>query len=325
MKKGLLCLVVVALMVVPSAFAEPQFSANVESNTDFTSSGNGTDTTTFAQGGRVCLTVESKKESDSGFFVAGKGQAMIDFGGSTNVDDSWVQVGTSGFSLKVGRFEGEGVFSKGQDIFIVGTANGPGRYEMNGIRGRSPNQLALDFSAGENMSIQIGAIYGNGDYIGIDGVNIIGARPVVKFSSDTFTIKAGAEFAKAIAQDNDAEEEATLLGFGVDASATMGSITAGACAARSSEEGKDADGNDTEEATTLSAWGYLTMSMESGSSFGIGAGMTDIDADDNHIQGFVSYVQPLPVDGAYIKFGGSYAKFGDESAFGGRVRFNYDF
>jgi hypothetical protein len=326
----IICLVAVSLFVVSSAFAEVNWSGDVETNTDFVSTSNGTDTTEFAQGGRVKLTAESKMESDTGFFVAGKGQVELKLDGSAATADSWVQIGTSGFALKVGRFEGEGCFSKGEDVFIVGAAGGGDRYELKGIRGRSPNQLALDFSAGESMAIQIGAVYGNGDYLGIDGVNVIGARPVVTFSTEAFTLKAGAEFAKAMPQDNDAEEEATLLGFAGDAKVSMGSMTAGASVARESIKAKDATGADLDDTARLTAWGYLTMAFGEGSNIGFGAGMTqrsvDGDAeDDSHIQGFVSYTQPLPVEGAKVRFGGSYAKWGDATAFGGRVRFNYDF
>ena len=61
----------------------------------------------------------------------------------------------------------------------------------------------------------------------------------------------------------------------------------------------------------------------------IGGMMTMRDkADDSQMAGFLSYAMPLSVEGAKVKFGVSFAQHSnaaDATAFGGRVRFNYDF
>jgi hypothetical protein len=337
--KMFICVVVASLFLAAGAFAEINWSAGMETNTDFESNktekgradGKDLENTVFAQGGRLKVTAEGKSESDTGFFAAAKGQLKLNLDGTASTDDSWVQVGTSSFSLKVGRFEGEGLFSKGADVYIVSAPGGADRYEANKARGRSSNGMALDFSAGENMMIQVGMVYG--------GSNQLGARPLVKFSTDTVTIKAGADYLRETPQDNDAKEETTYMGFGVDASAGFGSMTIGGAGAYLTQGGKDAAGTDLKDQKTLSVWGYLKMAVGEGDELGVGAGMTSWEDDgskdkNNHLQGYVSYAHALPAEGAKVKFGASFAsadiepKVGTKttnSAFGARVRFNYDF
>lgn len=349
----LAAMLMVAMMAVP-ALAGVDWSGDVEVNTDLAGHSNGSDTTEMSMGGRVEVTAASKKENEDGMFVAGQGQIEIGIDGSPATADAWGQIGTPSFSFKLGYFEAEGLYSKGEDIYIA-EAGGPGRYEANAALGRDSGGMALDFNVSDNMMIQIAAIYGNetqsGDYIEAEGTvvaadgsewtlydwesysvpaNKIGFRPLVKFSNETVTAKVGFDYLMLTPQDSDADGESTTMGFGADLSASFGNMTVGVSAASKTDDGESwIDGSSGEEVQTTNASAYLTMAMGD-NTLGFGGGYTTEDSNDNtEMYGFASYAMPLPVEGAALKFGASFAsaEVGDHepTAFGFRVRLNYDF
>jgi hypothetical protein len=323
------------ILFAPKAFAG--LTVNVEINTDFESKttengaadGADLDETFFLQGGRVCFSADGKKEAESGMYAYVKGQAMLNDDASVGVDDALFEIGTATWFLKAGRFEGEGLFSKGQDIYIIGAPGAPGRYEANAARGRGDVAFALGFVPNSNMKIEVDVLY--------DAANSVGARPLVKFSSDTFTIRAGADFVRTTPTDNDADQETTTVGFGGDAQFNVSSLNLGASAAFRTVGGKDATGADLDDAKTLSTFGWLKMSV-GGGSFGAGAGYTKLsykDSDDEKsmMEAYLVYDRALPVEGAAAKFAVSYAKAKIEpasgsdtenSAFGARLRLWYE-
>jgi hypothetical protein len=265
---------------------------------------------------------------ESGMYAYVKGQAMLNDDASVGVDDALFEIGTATWFLKAGRFEGEGLFSKGQDIYIVGAPGAPGRYEANAARGRGDVAFALGFVPNSNMKVEVDVVY--------DGSNVLGARPLVKFSTDTFTVKAGVDYLRQTATDSDNDDATTTVGFGVDASMNVSSLSIGASGAYRTVGG-EAAGVDLDDAKTLSGFGWLKMPV-GGGTFGVGAGMTmlsykDADDESSMLEAYVSYDHALPVDGAAIKVGASYAKAkiepaggGDteNSAFGARLRLWYE-
>jgi len=342
--KGLKILAVMAvvLMLSSMALAEVNIGADVEINTDFqtstqeksTAAGSDTDMTTFTQGGRVRLTVSGKTEADSGLYASLQGQLMANDDGTMSTDDAFIELGNASWYMRAGRVEGESLFAKGQDIYIVGAPLAPGRYEANNSRGRTNLGAVLAVMPSDALTVEVDTVYGNsGDN------NILGARPLIKFSTSGLTVKGGVDYYMESPQDNNAKGETTKLGFGGNAEYGMGAITLGASAAMVTVGGKDSADKDLDDESTLSLFGYATMSMGAG-TLGVGGGMTSLSYDKaktekSMIEAYVSFDAPLPVDGAALKLGASYAsatveKQGgglldqDTSAFGGRVRLWYE-
>jgi len=337
----ILLAVAVAMMMSSVALAEFGIGANVEINTDFATSsqeasvagGKSTDLTTFSQGGRVEAAMTGKTEMDSGLYAAGKGVFSIGDDGGFGSGDMYIELGNAGWYMRAGRPEGEGLFAKGQDIYIAGAPGAPGRYEANKARGRDNIGGLFAFMPSDALKVEVDVMYANsGDN------NVMGARPLVKFSASGLTVKAGVDYYMETPKNSDAKGEVSKLGFGGNAEYGMGAITLGASAAMVTEGGKDATDKDLDDAQTLSLFGYAKMAMGAG-TLGVGGGMTTLDYDKSKdkssmIETYVSFDAPLPIDGAAIKFGASYASAKvepdggitqDNSAFGGRVRLWYDF
>ncbi len=338
-----------AFMAMP-AYAELKTFANVETNTDVktTSVDSGsstTDKTAFENGGRVEFGFNGRAENEAGYFAAGKGCAEIKIGGGLTECDVWFSLGTPSVALKVGHWEAENLFSKGQDIYLIEVPGAVKRYQANAARGRGPNGAGVVLNLGKALKLDTKISYDSGKIGNVDA-NKMGVRPVVIYNASGIKVKAGAEYLMATPQNGDDLGEETTLGFGLDTSATFGNITVGAAGAMKTEGGKkvietkDAEGNvistkevDKDDVATTSAAGYLTFNNIAGKdSAGLGAGYTTEDVhDSSHMYVFGSYAHNLPVEGAAVKFGVSYATAADMggsndgSAFGARVRFNYAF
>jgi hypothetical protein len=330
--KILLCVVALSLFVVQGAFAEVSLSADVETNTTVEMDSNGSDLTDMNNDGRVKFTLESKMENEEGFFGAAKGSAEIKITGEAEASDAYVQVGTAGWNLKVGRYEAEGLFAKGEDVYVA-DAGGPGTVETNKSRGRTAGALGLQFSPSETMTVEINTIVGNADdYEGETatlGMNKVGFRPALILSAGAISTSVGVDYYMEMPDDSDADREYTALGAGGKLEfALSDAMKIGGAFGYLAEEGKDENGDDAEDETTMSFSGYLTMGLGD-DTLGIGAMMTQRDeADDSQMQGFVSYAHALPVEGLKVKFCGSFAQWSDGddvTAYGGRMRFNYDF
>ena len=84
------------------------------------------------------------------------------------------------------------------------------------------------------------------------------------------------------------------------------------------------------EETVMSDTVYVNVAMGD-NLLGLGFGYTmEDEADTNEMFVYGSYAMPLPVENAWVKFGAGFASGTDASdtdltAYGARVRFNYDF
>jgi hypothetical protein len=350
--KILLCVLVASLLVVPAAFAEVNVAGSMRAQFTVESTSNGSDEMILSGGDRLKFTVSGKTENEDGMFAGAQAQAMIKTDGTVGVDDAWLEVGTPTFSAKIGRFEAEGLFSMGEDIFVIAAPGGPDAVETNKSRGRTNAGAALRFSPSETMAIEIGTVLGGADdysytvsstdlgtittstgsvigyteeVTGSYSMNMIGFRPVLILTAGAATIKAGVDYYMERPRDSDNDREYDALGAGADlAFQVSDTMKVGGSFGYLKEDGKDGNGNDAEDETSMSFSGYLTMNMGD-NILGLAAKMTMRDeADDSHIQGYVSYQMPLPVEGAWVKFCPSFASYSngeDTSAFGGRVRF----
>jgi len=354
--RALLATACAGLLVVPSAFAEIKasigLSGDVETNTTWEYSSidrgaGGSDDlakNSWSQDGRTHLKISGRIENESGWFAAGQGDAMMSTGGSTGVDDAWLQFGSSGFATKVGRYEFEGVFSKGEDVYIAGAPTAPGRYEGNYMRGRfggNAGNIGFDFNFGEASKMQIGLVLG-----GLDanepaiststdpntgqvvtkvttlpfGVNVYGIRPTLVFSGGAFTVKVGGEYGLYNAKSerttvNDIwvenKSERTKMGGAVDFSMNAGAMNFGVSGSYGQQSGKYVTGEDLPDQTQMAIFGWFKMAVGEADTFGIGAGYlageTDNVSDSDGLESYVSYVHQMPIEGLKVKFGGSYA------------------
>lgn len=331
MKKLVILAVAATMAFVPQAFAETSLNANIETNTTFEADSNGTDTTLYNNDGRVEVVLESKAENENGMFAGGKGCFELGINGGVGMCDVVFMLGNPSFTLKVGRYEDEGLFSKGQDIYVAGT-DASQWYEVNKVRGRDVDALGVIFNMGENMTFGTRLGYDNDN-----NLNELGMRPYIIVKSGALKIKAGGEYLIKKPFDSDADDEETWFGAGVDVELNMGNITLGGSGTYGKNEATvvvvdDTTGISVElegEETVMSDTVYAKVKMGD-STLGLGAGYTmEDEADTNEMFGYVSYDMPLPVEGAAVKFGASFAS-GDDgvdepTAFGARVRFWYAF
>lgn len=299
------------------------------------------ETTNITNEGRTHIKFEGRTEGENGWYGAAKGDAMISTNGSTGVDDAYVEFGTSSFAFRVGRYEAESGFAKGEDVYIAAAPGAPGRYEANYARGRfgaGHGNIGLHFSPSDNLKIYLDTVVGHTTQDDVT-VNVFGVRPLVKFSNDAFTVKLTGDMLKSVPQDSDSDYDLTKWGFGVDASTTFGGVTVGAAVARGTVSGTDVDNVDWDDAYTLSTFGYMKMGVGEADTVGAAIGYTMLSYDESddeakNLEGYVVYIHQLPVEGLKIKFAGSfstaaiepeYGSDADNTAFGVRMRLNYDF
>ena len=357
MKLRTLFAVLCASFMAMPAYAEVKTSANVETNSTISSSSldnAGQDLIKFDNDGRVEATLEARTENENGFFFAGKGCFEIQVDGGYSSCDVTASLGNSSFEFKVGHWEAEDMFAKGEDVYIAEVPGAVGRYEMNKVRGRNPNGMGVIVKFSDTMKLDARLAFDTDNLTVVntnDGSeskvpsNNLGVRPVLVINPGNFTIKLGGEYLMSAPQDSDAKGELTTLGFGTMVEAKLGNITLGVTGAMKSDDGKnilttvDADGNvistqevDRDEVKTTSAGVYTKIPVGEADQLGVAGGFTTEDVNDSdHMYVYGSYVHQLPVEGAKIKFGVSFANASDiggsedGTAFGARVRFNYNF
>jgi hypothetical protein len=329
--KILLCVVALSLFVVQGAFAEIEWSADAETNTTVEMDSNGSDEMDIDNDGRVRFKLNSKTENEDGMFFSGHGSAEIKIGGDVAAKDAYIKLGTAGWNLRVGAYEAEGLFAKGEDVYIA-NAGGPGTVETKKSRGRTAGGIGLQFTASESMTVELNTVVGSTDDYQDTAVNQLGFRPAIIMKAGAVSLSAGVDYYMLMPKDSDSDVEYTALGAGGKLEfALSDAIKLGGAFGYEDVEGKDTAGDTAEEETTMSFSGYVKMGMGD-NTLGAGAVMSMRDkADDSQISGYVSYIMPLPVEGAKVKFGGSFSSYSapsggdDATAFGGRVRFNYDF
>ena len=353
MKLRTLFAVLCAGFMAMPAYAELKLGANVETNSTISSSSlddAGQDLVKFDNDGRVETSLEARTENENGFFFAGKGCFEIQVDGGYASCDVWASLGNSSFAFKVGHWEAEDMFPKGEDVYIAEVPGAVGRYEMNKVRGRTPNGAGVVVNFSDTMSLDFRTAFDTassdfGAAKGV-GVNNLGVRPILIIKPGNLTIKLGGEYLLTSPQDSDAKGEATVFGFGGVVQAKVGNLTIGVTGAMKSEDGKnvvnntDAEGNvistsevDWADAVkTTSAGTYVQIPVGEADLLQVAGGFTTEDVNDsNHMYVFSSYGHQLPVEGAKIKFGVSFANASDiggsddGTAFGARVRFNYNF
>jgi hypothetical protein len=158
--------------------------------------------------------------------------------------------------------------------------------------------------------------------------------------TDTLGVKVAAEYLMYMPQDTeDNDFEDSLYGASGVLEGKFGGSVVGVSLAYGATSGTLEDGTDALDTSTFSSFLYWTMAVGEANSFGLGGGYTafsvDKFTDDTMFEAFASFNQQLPVEGLQIKYAASYAAASfdrkdlpdpdDTSAFGVRVRLNFDF
>jgi len=294
--------VAIAALISAPAFAAVGWDANIELDTTYQNSALNVATGVAgargaSQGGRVEINAFSKTDKGGGF-VAGRASLIAGKGGSTAVDDMWVQIGNAAGDVKLGRFEAADLFPAGKDT-IVEDGGAPSGYRTNAFRGRTSDaHAALTLNAGGGVGFELGVMAA--------GKNT-GIRPVVSFGMDGFSAKVGLENGKNAAGKK-------VSGAGLTVGTTMAGV------------GLNAN------------FGSGKVDGVKGSSFGLNgtfgpAGVGYIMDKTNFTTGtkkentfYAAYSLPLFDTGATITPAASYSKAdGDTKRIGLRVRVNYAF
>ena len=187
-----------------------------ENDEDFTGSGGYLE-------GRTHLVVEGMVEGENGWYGLALGDVMVGTSGTVGVDDAYGEFGKDSFALRFGRYEAEGAFSLGEDVYIAEPSEIPelywrGRYEGNFARGRfsgSTGQAGLHLGLGEQIELFLDGVIGTEDRSGSFVVTVTdpdtgvptqvveelpfpvstyGFRPLLRYSTDSLEINAAFDY-----------------------------------------------------------------------------------------------------------------------------------
>ncbi|GGO85550.1 hypothetical protein GCM10011348_34350 [Marinobacterium nitratireducens] len=319
-------LALLACAAVPAQAADlnSTFSidANVEIDTDAVDYGE--DSTKFQQGGRVEANLRGEIRSES-HFVRGKGTLILAKDSDTHTDDMWIQFGDDFWDLQFGRFEAMDLFPKGKDTLLVRAAPDEVQfYEANLARGRagdSGGQIALHLNGSSGFGFELATLFGDDNAEGTKEDAVTGVRPVVFYNGDGYSARFGVEYKKL---DLTTGREIEQQGVGGSVSFGVGDALINLNAAWLDNKTED---DNLDEVLSLGA--NLVYGR-----FGVGLIHSETDykvgSDPSGTTLYAAYTMPLfDIDNASVTFAvsGSQANdvSGDDSAYGGRLRFNYTF
>lgn len=326
------------LLIGYPVHAEVSLTGDLEIDTSYTSTSTDpdTDTSAYDLSGRIRVIPAGRKEVGN-LFIEGKADILAKTdntdGNGVQVDDAYGKIGTSSFDIQIGRFEAWKLQDESNDMLIVEAPTGTLRYEANYARGRmdGAGQLALHAFAGDTFGFEGAFVYGQDS-----GDNLFGVRPVADIKFGNFEFLVGADYLNITPQDDSEESETTKLGYGVRFNATFGIATLGINYATGTVEETDTLGVDQPDETTNSYGGYVDLAIGD-AVLTLAAFVTNWEQDGNayekeHTQYYISYAQPLPIEGTTIKFAVSQASASnddptveDSDALGFKVRLNYTF
>lgn len=234
---------------------------------------------------------------------------------------------------------------------------------FRGRFGDKIGNIGFDFTFSDTSKMQIGVILGgkdvNSSLLSVDstgalvestasfGANVYAIRPVFMLTSGAFALKVGGEYGMTSAKaekissgdtwvDNDYEK--TQMGGAVVLSMTAGTMTFGLNGAYGQTTGQWVTGEDVADLTQMAVFGWFKMPVGEADTLGLAVGYFSNDTEDvvtnDSVESYVSYAHQLPVEGLKMTFAGSYAmatadidggSSQDSSAYGVRMRMNYDF
>lgn len=254
-------------------------------------------------------------------FVAAKGTLLLKKDGTAGTDDMWVQAGYGKTDVKLGRFEAADLFPVGKDVLVLGGDTG---YRANTLRGRTGGKQfhgALNMKSDSGFGFELGVVeekaqsapgktctpVSETQNVCTDGTPLSaakGVRPVLSFAAGDFSLSAGAEKIKTVAN-------ASQTGVGI-----TGAYALGEKSFISLNVAKNSKADAQGMGVTM-VYGALGLAAYSGET---------ADVKSNTV--YAAYSFPLlGIEGATITPAISSGKVGatGERQSGGRVRFNYTF
>jgi hypothetical protein len=295
------------LAVSGSAIAAVAMDANIElDNTHRSGSAVAAGDKGLSQSGRVELNASGK--AGTKMFVAGKAAFLAKKDGGVAADDMWIQVGSAGGDIKLGRFEAADLFPIAQDTVVNHAGNVYGTNALRGRKDMSQFHAAGTLNLGSGLALELGVVENK--------TAAKGLRPVVSFASGALTARVGIESGK-YASGNKFSGFGATAGYNFGAFTLTGNFAKGETDTTSSRNGQNA-------MAVTAAMGPLAL--------GIITAKTEAAVRDDKVRTmYASYSMPLfDIKGASITpaLSSSTGKTGagvetKENAL--RVRLNYAF
>lgn len=205
-----------------AALAAPAFDANIELDNTYRSGSHVAEADKgLGQSGRVELNATGK--AGASMFVAGKAAFLAKKDGTVATDDMWIQVGSTGGDIKLGRFEGADLFPLAQDTLV----NHAGSvYATNTLRGRkdaSQFHAAGTLNIGGGLSLELGVVENK--------TTAKGVRPVLTYAAGPLTARLGFEAGKYAAvggaEANDVQGVGATVGYDFGGFKLTGNVASG--------------------------------------------------------------------------------------------------
>jgi hypothetical protein len=261
------------LLLGGAALAAPAFDANIELDNTYRSGSHVAETDKgLGQSGRVELNATGK--AGASMFVAGKAAFLAKKDGTVATDDMWIQVGSTGGDVKLGRFEAADLFPLAQDTLINHAGNVYGTNTLRGRKDASQFHAAGTLNIGGGLSLELGVVENK--------TTAKGVRPVLSYLAGPLTARLGFEAGKYAtvggAAANDVQGVGATVGYDFGGFKLTGSLANGK----------------TDAASRNNQRAFVLTAAVSGLVVGVIAGKTEAAVGEDKVRTvYASYNLPL--------------------------------
>lgn len=175
----------------------------------------------LGQSGRVEMNASGK--AGANMFVAGKAAFLAKKDGTVGTDDMWIQVGSAGGDVKLGRFEGADLFPLAQDTLVNHAGSVYGTNTLRGRKDGSQFHAAGTMNLGTGLSLELGVVQTKSAAKGV--------RPVLSYVAGPLTARIGFEagqyMAVGTAAANDVRGVGATVGYDFGGFKLTGNLASG--------------------------------------------------------------------------------------------------
>jgi Porin-like glycoporin RafY len=293
-----------ALIAICCAASAADYSANIEFDNTVLSGSKYTGSADkgITQSGRVELNASGK--AGSKLFVAAKAAFLAKKDGTVATDDMWVQLGSSAFDVKLGRFEAANLFPLPGDTLVdhagdVFTANS----NLRGRKGGNEFHAAATANLGGGLSVELGLIETKSGAAK-------GFRPALTYSSGPLSATLGIESGKFVASGRKVNSVGLSAAYDFGGFKVTGNLSSGKTDTAGAKDGFKTFG-------LIGSFGSANIGFINGDAENAANKVATV---------YGSYTLPLfDIKGASITPAFSTSKQGNVKANGFRVRINYTF
>lgn len=315
---------------------------------------------------QIRYNLSEKKEFDNGVFIQVFSQVRahttVGASGSgpviaANIRDAWVKIGNKALEFQWGRFEKITVLERGEDTFVPEVAseaeNVRYRALVDSVMGRGIGDLALRYKFNPDVLFELGATCFPTVFTGISKADALewGARPVLQYQTKAILAKAGGEFKRRQAIDNEIKAKRdTLAGGGTLQYTFPNRLVVGVATAHRIDLSDDDAGIRIGEVYTTTGGAYTKIPIGAKDTFNIAAYYTNWEFDKlpttaekimyaespfdqfseisfiakdssltsetklklTHVYGSYIHVNPLKIENATVALGVGYVKVSDD-------------